>query len=62
MTEIRCVKCGRLLFKANETFGMLEIKCSKCGYINKIGLITNINVKPKKPKMEFDAKEVFLTK
>ncbi len=36
MTEIRCVKCYRLLLKAKGPFHV-EIKCGKCGYINKIG-------------------------
>jgi len=34
MTEIRCVKCGRLLFKAKWWEGVLEIQCGKCGYKN----------------------------
>ncbi len=34
MIEIRCVKCKRLLMKANHFEG--EIKCPKCGYTNKI--------------------------
>jgi len=32
MTEIRCVKCRRLLFKQEGIFGKIEIKCPKCGY------------------------------
>jgi len=32
MTEIRCVKCKRLLLKAFAVDG--EIKCGKCGQIN----------------------------
>jgi len=31
MTEIRCVKCRRLLFKGY--FSKVEIKCPKCGYV-----------------------------
>jgi len=34
MTEIRCVKCKRLLMKAESIDA--EIKCPKCGYVNKI--------------------------
>jgi phage FluMu protein Com len=36
MTEIRCKKCHRLLFKLKEfkTCFVFEIKCPKCGYIN----------------------------
>jgi len=39
MTEIRCVKCRRLLFKVDpyEGFG-IEIKCPKCGYVNKLNI------------------------
>jgi LSD1 subclass zinc finger protein len=36
MTEIRCVKCRRLLFKAKGAFHV-ETKCPKCGYLNRIG-------------------------
>ncbi len=38
MTEIRCVKCNRLLMKAQMVLG--EVKCPKCGYINKV--MTNL--------------------
>ena len=34
MSEIRCVKCNRLLLKSD--FVRAEIKCPKCGYINSI--------------------------
>lgn len=31
MTEIRCVKCNRLLMKVeNGAHGLIEIKCPKC--------------------------------
>ena len=33
MTEIRCKKCNRLLMKAERSW-KVEIKCSKCGYLN----------------------------
>lgn len=39
MTEIRCVKCGRLLAKVfgEKTNTMtLEVKCPKCSYMNNI--------------------------
>jgi LSD1 subclass zinc finger protein len=38
MTEVRCVKCRRLLFKAEGSF-KTEIKCPKCKYINKISSV-----------------------
>ena len=34
MPEVRCKKCNGLLFKG-KGFD-LEIKCRKCGYINKV--------------------------
>ena len=34
MTEIRCKKCNRLLLKAENQAGAIEIKCGKCGLIN----------------------------
>ncbi len=36
MTEIRCVKCRRLLMKVEDNKGTIEIKCPKCGHINRI--------------------------
>lgn len=37
MTEIRCVKCNRLLFKSNGKWDdPIEIKCPKCSYLNHI--------------------------
>jgi len=40
LTEIRCVKCKRLLMKAEYEKDRninvkVEIKCPKCGYVNK---------------------------
>lgn len=35
MTEIRCKKCKRLLMKASVV--ICELKCPKCGHIQKIG-------------------------
>jgi len=44
MTEIRCVKCKRLLMKVSDPIQIdiiaasregIEIKCSKCSYLNK---------------------------
>ena len=44
MTEIRCVKCKRLLMKARIFAG--EIKCPKCGYMQYFSTVTQtINVK-----------------
>ncbi len=34
MTDVRCVKCNRLLMKVKNA--QAEIKCPKCAYINKI--------------------------
>ena len=35
MTEIRCVKCNRLLFKhEGEGCFRVEVKCPKCGHIH----------------------------
>lgn len=36
MLEYRCKKCGRLLFKAEIKVGIVEVKCGKCGFVNKI--------------------------
>ena len=32
--EIRCQRCGRLLLRA-ESLRNAEIKCPKCGYLNR---------------------------
>lgn len=32
--EIRCQRCGRLLMRA-ESLHNVEIKCPKCGYVNR---------------------------
>lgn len=32
LKEFRCEKCNRLLAKID---GVIEIKCSKCGHLNK---------------------------
>jgi phage FluMu protein Com len=34
--EIRCKKCERLLFKTKRLVVCVEIKCSKCGYIQNV--------------------------
>jgi len=36
MAEERCKKCGRLFFRGEIRDGAIEIKCPKCGYIEKI--------------------------
>ncbi len=41
MTEIRCVKCKRLLFRIGGTElpgpqSIIEVKCPKCHYMNTI--------------------------
>jgi len=41
MTEIRCVKCNRLLMKG-QVF-QAEIKCPKCGYLNHLRTISTLN-------------------
>ena len=33
MTESRCVKCNRLLFKQVDFYGSIEVKCNKCGFV-----------------------------
>lgn len=35
LEELRCENCGRLLGKAIVNNGFLEIKCPKCGWLNK---------------------------
>jgi len=35
MPEIRCKKCNRLLFRGEGKI-RIEIKCPKCGLLNKI--------------------------
>lgn len=35
LKEYRCVHCGRLLGRFN---GQAEVKCPKCGKMNKIGV------------------------
>jgi len=38
LTEIRCLKCNRLLFRAEDWIGKIEIKCPKCGFIDMISI------------------------
>ena len=33
--SVRCKKCGKMLAKINEVFG-LEIKCLRCGTLNRV--------------------------
>ncbi|EBU8551976.1 Com family DNA-binding transcriptional regulator [Salmonella enterica subsp. enterica serovar Telelkebir] len=34
MTETRCLRCNKLLFKGR--FISIQIKCSRCGYVNEL--------------------------
>jgi len=36
MEAIKCRKCSRLLFKGEMGSARIEIKCPKCGYVQKI--------------------------
>jgi len=36
MTEYRCKFCHKLLFKGRNNMYDIEIKCPKCGKINKV--------------------------
>ena len=48
MTEIRCVKCKRLLMKG--LIKVIQIKCPKCGYLNHlIGRGNSISFYPTEP-------------
>jgi phage FluMu protein Com len=56
MTEIRCVKCGRLLMKISDPWTRtqiaisregVQIKCPKCGYVNQFTFAVNPNKYPK---------------
>lgn len=51
MTEIRCVKCKRMLMKAVEL--NIEIKCPKCGYVQRF-----IGIPPKVGKMGFNEPQI----
>lgn len=37
MTDVRCVKCNKLLMKADMVTA--EVKCPKCGYLNKLTVL-----------------------
>ena len=41
MESIRCLKCNKLLFKANSA--EVEIKCPRCGTLNTITVFLNRN-------------------
>lgn len=44
MTECRCVKCNKLLFKLKIGFGLeVEIKCDRCGTINVVRRSASVN-------------------
>jgi len=37
MTDVRCVKCRKLLFKVTKNgHSEVEVKCPKCGYLNNV--------------------------
>jgi len=36
MREIRCERCGKLLLKKEGSFDLFEIKCPRCGYIQRV--------------------------
>ena len=36
MREIRCEQCGKLLLKKDGEFDTIEIKCHRCGHIQKV--------------------------
>jgi phage FluMu protein Com len=36
--EYRCVKCGRLLFKADAAAGRIQIPCPRCETIQMVAL------------------------
>ena len=42
LDEHRCA-CNKLLFKGSLFDGVLEIKCTRCGKINKIGGLKLLN-------------------
>ena len=53
MTDIRCVKCHALLFKGR--FFDLEIKCQKCGYVNRITVYGVSKCNKKKERLKIEA-------
>lgn len=38
LKEFRC-ECGKLLFKAAELLGIIEIKCKRCGQVRMLSII-----------------------
>jgi PAS domain S-box-containing protein len=34
LDEQRCEKCQKLLFRGINGFGLIEVKCSRCGHVN----------------------------
>jgi phage FluMu protein Com len=36
MKEIRCEVCGKLLLKKDGEFDAVEIKCTRCGHIQRV--------------------------
>jgi len=54
MTEIRCKKCNRLLMKTEGGFNIIECKCPKCGYYNKLSLDAMLEFGTVKGQREFE--------
>jgi phage FluMu protein Com len=36
MKKVRCEMCGKLLLKKEGEFDIIEIKCPRCGHIQKV--------------------------
>ncbi|MBR1777849.1 MAG: Com family DNA-binding transcriptional regulator [Alphaproteobacteria bacterium] len=47
MESIRCLKCNKLLFKANSA--EVEIKCPRCGTLNTITVKNRNNQESQEP-------------
>jgi phage FluMu protein Com len=48
MKDLRCENCGKLLLKKDGSFDTIEIKCNRCGYIQKFNGEKKYVVKDKK--------------
>lgn len=49
MIDVRCPKCGRLLFKVNGLGTMIETRCPKCGAMVRWPSIEAVVVVPAAP-------------